>query len=196
MSRIQQLAKMYGQHIATAWQRTIAGSQRVIMIVYDKELERDIMAHKSEFEIVTKQANHDWFEVDVASTFAEWIAAADYSEAYFESPDDLQLKLEAEFTPFVAARIRSVLERDEVTQGSVVAVSGVGALFGFTRVSQVLKLVEPSIRGRLVVFFPGQYEENNYRLLDARDGWNYLGSPDHPQQCRSILNVAQRRSAS
>lgn len=177
MSRIQQLAKMYGQHIATAWQRTISGSQRVIMIVYDKELERDIMAHKSEFEIVTKQANHDWFEVDVASTFAEWMAAADYSEAYFESPDDLQLKLEAEFTPFVAARIRSVLERDDVTQSSVVAVSGVGALFGFTRVSQVLKLVEPSIRGRLVVFFPGQYEENNYRLLDARDGWNYLAVP-------------------
>jgi hypothetical protein len=58
-----------------------------------------------------------------------------------------------------------------------VAVSGVGALFGFTRVSQVLKLVEPSIRGRLVVFFPGQYEENNYRLLDARDGWNYLAVP-------------------
>ena len=133
MSRIQQLAKLYGQHIATAWQRTIAGSQRVIMIVYDKELERDIMAHKSEFEIVTKQANHNWFEVEVASTFAEWIAAADYSEAYFESPDDLQLKLEAEFTPFVAARIRSVLERDDVTQSSVVAVSGVGALFGFFR---------------------------------------------------------------
>ena len=64
-----------------------------------------------------------------------------------------------------------------MTQSSVVAVSGVGALFGFTRVSLVLKLVEASIRGRLVVFFPGQYEQNNYRLLDARDGWNYLAVP-------------------
>ena len=63
---IQQLAKIYGQHIATAWQRTIADSQRVIMIVYDKELERDILAHKDEFEIATKQANHDWFEINVA----------------------------------------------------------------------------------------------------------------------------------
>jgi hypothetical protein len=177
MSRIQQLAKTYGQHIATAWQRTIAGSQRVIMIVYDKELERDILAHKTEFEIVTKQANHDWIEVDVASAFAEWIAAADYRDAYFESPDDLQLKLEAEFTPFVASKIRSVLERSDVSESSVVAVLGVGALFGFTRVSQVLKLLEASIRGRLVIFFPGQYEQNNYRLLDARDGWNYLAVP-------------------
>jgi hypothetical protein len=177
MSRMQQLAKIYGQHIATAWQRTIAGSQRVIMIVYDKELERDILAHKTEFEIVTKQANHDWFEVDIASAFAEWMAEADYREAYFDSPDDLQLKLEAEFTPFVAAKIRSALERKDVAESSVVAVFGVAALFGFTRVSQVLKLVEASIRGRLVVFFPGQYEQNNYRLLDARDGWNYLAVP-------------------
>src|ERR1017187_10238575 len=110
MSRIQQLAKMYGQHIATAWQRTIADSQRVIMIVYDKELERDILAHKEEFEIVTKQANHDWFEIDVASAFAEWVSGTEYREAYFECPEDLQLKLEAEFTSFVASKIRVVLE--------------------------------------------------------------------------------------
>jgi hypothetical protein len=145
VSRIQQLAKTYGQHIATSWQRTIAGSQRIIMIVYDKELERDILAHKTEFEIVTKEANHDWFEVD--------------------------------FTQFVAGKIGAALERKEVTETSVVAVSGVGALFGFTRVSQILKIIESSIRGRLVVFFPGQYEQNNYRLLDARDGWNYLAVP-------------------
>ena len=33
------------------------------------------------------------------------------------------------------------------------------------------------IRGRLLVFFPGVYEQNNYRLLDARDGWNYHAVP-------------------
>jgi Domain of unknown function (DUF1788) len=177
MSRIQQLAKIYGQHIVTAWQRTIADSQRVIIVVYDKELERDILAHKEEFEIATKQANHDWFEVNVAPSFAEWISTSEYRDAYFESPDDLQLKLESEFTGFVAGKIRSVLSEQEVTESSVVAVFGVGSLFGFTRISQVLKLIEPSIRGRLVVFFPGQYEQNNYRLLDARDGWNYLAVP-------------------
>ena len=177
MSRIQQLAKTYGQHIVTAWQRTIADSQRVIIVVYDKELERDILAHKEEFEIVTKQANHGWFEVNVSPSFAEWISTSEYRDAYFESPDDLQLKLESEFTGFVAGKIRSVLSQQEVTESSVVAVFGVGSLFGFTRISQVLKLIEPSIRGRLVVFFPGQYEQNNYRLLDARDGWNYLAVP-------------------
>ena len=33
------------------------------------------------------------------------------------------------------------------------------------------------IRGRLVVFFPGHLERSNYRLLDARDGWNYMAVP-------------------
>jgi len=27
------------------------------------------------------------------------------------------------------------------------------------------------------VLFPGVYEQNNYRMLDARDGWNYLAIP-------------------
>jgi hypothetical protein len=64
-----------------------------------------------------------------------------------------------------------------VSEKSVVAVFGVGALFGFTHVSEILKLVEPHIRGRLVIFFPGVYDQNNYRLLDARDGPNYLAVP-------------------
>jgi hypothetical protein len=38
-------------------------------------------------------------------------------------------------------------------------------------------MAEADIQGRLVVFFPGQFERNNYRLLDARDGWNYLAVP-------------------
>jgi hypothetical protein len=35
-------------------------------------------------------------------------------------------------------------------------------------------MVDDAIRGRVVVFFPGELEQNNYRLLGARDGWNYL----------------------
>jgi len=35
------------------------------------------------------------------------------------------------------------------------------------------------VEGRLLVFFPGEYhpENHTYRLLDARDGWNYLAVP-------------------
>ncbi len=177
MGRIEQLAENYGQHIAMPWQQTVAGAQRVVMVVYDKELERTLMARKVAFETATRQAGHDWYEVDVSSAFAKWMASEEYRDAYFESPDDLQLKLEVEFANYVAQMVRSVLDREEVTKNSIVAVFGVGALFGFTRVSRVLKLLEPAIKGRLVVFFPGTFDQNNYRLLDARDGWNYLAVP-------------------
>ena len=177
MARIEDLAELYGQHIATPWQRTVAGAQRIIMVVYDKELERVLRARKGEFETRTRAAGHDWQEIDLTTAFATWLAADEYRDAYFESPEDLQLKLDAEFPDFVADGIRTVLSRDDVGENSVVAVFGVAALFGFARMSQVLKLVEGDVHGRLVVFFPGQYEQNNYRLLDARDGWNYMAVP-------------------
>ena len=54
---------------------------------------------------------------------------------------------------------------------------GVATLFGLTRVSTAIEKVAPVIKGRMLVFFPGQHENGNYRLLDARDGWNYLAIP-------------------
>jgi hypothetical protein len=170
MARLEDLADVYGQHIATPWQRTVAGAQRVIMVVYDKELERVLRARRGEFETRTRAAGHDWHEVDLTTAFASWLAGDEYRDAYFESPEDLRLKLQDE-------KIRAVLTSQEASETSVVAVFGAGSLYGFTYVSEVLKRVERDVRGRLVVFFPGTLEQNNYRLLDARDGWNYMAVP-------------------
>jgi hypothetical protein len=177
VGRIEDLADRYFQHISTPWQRTVSGAQRVVMIVYDKELERTLRARKMAFENATVQAGRYWEEVDLTDAFAEWMAADDYRDAYFESPEDLSLKLESEFSDYVADRIRAALAEPEFAENTVVAVFGVGTLFGLTHMSRVLKLVESDIRGRLAVFFPGTFDRNNYRLLDARDGWNYMAVP-------------------
>ncbi|HWA88561.1 MAG TPA: BREX protein BrxB domain-containing protein [Rhizomicrobium sp.] len=177
MARIEEIAESYGHHIATPWQRTVAGAQRVVMVVYDKELERTLRARKSAFEMATQKAGHEWREIDLAHAFAEWMAADDYRDEYFASPEDLRLKLEAEFPDFIADRVRAVFRQPEVSENTVVAILGAGSLFGLARISQVLRKIEGDIKGRLVVFFPGHFERNNYRLLDARDGWNYLAVP-------------------
>ena len=79
------------------------------------------------------------------------------------------------FEEYVANLVRAELkEGDEET---VVAVTGVASLFGFMKVSRLVEMVEDSIRGRLLVFFPGSYENNLYRFLNARDGWNYHAVP-------------------
>src|SRR5688500_9775868 len=122
MGRIEDLAERYEQHITTPWQRTVAGAQRVLMVVYEKELERLLRERKAAFENATRSAGHDWFEVDVTGAFGHWLAADEYRDAFFETPDDLQLKLEEEFPAFVASRIRAVLQRVDVTENSVVAI--------------------------------------------------------------------------
>ena len=134
MGRIEDLAETYLKHISTPWQRTVSGAERVIMVVYDPDLERLLRTRRSAFDHATREAGYDFFEVDVTGSFATWMAADEYREAYFEAPDDLKLKLERDFPEFVAQQIRETLVKPEVGERSVVAIVGVGALFGFTRV--------------------------------------------------------------
>ena len=143
------------------------------MAVYDPAQERRLRLRIEEFEVATRNAGHGWSRIDLTDAFARWMAAQDYREAYFEQPEDLDLALE-EFGEFLAGEVRAGLTAPGVDANTVVAVSGVASLFGLTRASDLFKAVSSAIRGRMLVFFPGHYEGSNYRLLDARDGWNYL----------------------
>lgn len=174
MSKVEELAAQYQRHIALPWQKTLAGAQRVLMVVYDKELERSFRARKAAFEQATVAAGHSWKEMDCTPLFSRWLSAEDYRDAYFECPEDLAMKLEGGFLPFVAGWLREDLSH--ASEETVVALTGVASLYGFARISQLVRSVEADIRGRLAVFFPGSKDGNNYRLLDARDGWNYLAA--------------------
>jgi len=174
VGRIEDLAERYGQHISTPWARNLAGAQRIIFVVYDKSDERRLRAKRKDFENRTRAAGHGWIEFDFARCFGAWMSAQEYREEYFAAPEDMAMKLETDFTAFCAEELRRVLTSTEVKDDTVVAVFGAGSLYGLTRLSHVLGKVEADIRGRLTVFFPGGKEGNNYRLLDARDGWSYL----------------------
>lgn len=177
MGRIETLAERYRSHIALPWRHDLAGPERAIFVVYDKADERRLRLRLPEFARITREADHDWFESNLTEAFAQWMAQIDYRESYFEAPEDLELQLESGFLEHVADRLRQVLRKPEADEEAVVAVYGVASLFGLVRLSALLKEVEADVRGRIVVFFPGEYENNNYRLLDARDGWNYLAVP-------------------
>lgn len=174
MGKIEDLAAVYQRHISAPWQRTLAGAQRVMLVVYEKESERALRARIGEFEQATRRAGHDWKLVDCTRWFSEWMAVDEYRDAYFDDPSLLGMKLDAEFKREVSRRLAA--ELDAADDNTVVALAGVAALYGFVRVSEVIREVEQSICGRLVVFFPGTKTENNYRLLDARDGWSYLAN--------------------
>lgn len=177
MGRIEDLAQRYQSHIAAPWQRNLAAEQRTVFLVYPKSDERRLRARVELFELATTQAGHGWRLCDLTGSFARWMAGTDYRDSYFEDPAAIGMKLHGEFLKTVADELRTVLRGDGVDEDTVVAVQGVACLFVFTRVSLVLKEVVKDIKGRLLLFFPGEYEGGNYRLLDARDGWNYLAVP-------------------
>ena len=177
MGRIEDLASGYQSHIALPWQRNLAGAQRTIFVVYPKGDERRLRAKVDLFEMATIHAGHKWKLLDLSPMFACWMSKMEYREVYFEEPQDLAMKLRSDFVSYVADNIRQELSPDDVDEDTAVAICGVASLYGFTRVSMVLKEIEKDIPGRLVLFFPGDYDNNNYRLLDARDNWNYLAVP-------------------
>jgi hypothetical protein len=177
MSKVENLIANYRQIANLPWQENIAGPQKVWFAIYDPSQERRVRLRLDEFALATREAGHRWHVVDITDAFARWMAGHRYREAYFESPQDLDLALNS-FTDAVAQQIENELTSEMVDVNTVVAIVGAGALFGLTRVSTVIEKVAPHIRGRLLVFFPGHYDgSNNYRLLDARDGWNYLAIP-------------------
>ena len=175
MNQITKLAGIYQHHVGAPWQRTMAGAQRVMIIIYAKERERALRHRLGEFEEATRNTGHEWLLVDATRWFAEWMATDDYRDAYFDEPELLEMKLEGEFKEEASGRLSAALE--EADENTVVALLGAASLYGFLRVSELILAVEPSIRGRLAVFFPGTKNDNNYRLLDARDGWSYLAQP-------------------
>ena len=180
-SKVAKLVSAYRQHLTVPWQAGLAAIQRVIFAVYDKTDELRLRANVEEFALVTQQASKKWLLLDLTNAFPEWMAAQEYRDAYFESPEDLAGYQTGELTEFVAAltaKLKSRISAESVAD-TVVAVMGVGTLFGLARVSSVVEGIKDAVEGRLLVFFPGEHhpENHTYRLLDARDGWNYLAVP-------------------
>ncbi len=175
MSRLDRLIERYAEHISTPWPVGLSGIERVIFVVYPPADELKFRIYIDEFELRTRDAGHGWKLLDLTDAFPQWMAAHRYREKYFRRPELLAGFPEGRLTEFTAHLVEQIQAQIAQASGNdVVAISGVGALFGVSSVSKVVEQAAPAIDGRLVVLFPGEVGDNNYRLLDARDGWNYM----------------------
>lgn len=179
MSRIKNLLQSYSQYIAIPWRVDAAAMQRVMFCVYP-ETEEIRLRHKiEEFELASRQHGHDWFLFDLTDTFPVWLAKQRYVNRYFERPQLLSILL-PDYTAFLATQFHDFIISSGAGSKSVIALHGVGSVFGFLKVKDLVDKLAPMVQGRLLVFFPGSFENNNYRLLDGYDGWNYLAVPITP----------------
>lgn len=184
MSRIEELAARYARHISAPWQPNLTGSERTIFLIYPQADERKARARLGLFEEATRQAGHGWHTFDLTPLFGRWFSSldTDHQAILFQEPESFHLELDLDghndsaFTRYASEQLLETLE-SSTGEESVLALLGAGSLYGFTRLSTILDRVRHAIRGRLLVFFPGSFDGSHYRLLDARDGANYLAIP-------------------
>ena len=127
------------------------------------------------------RGRHGWSLIESRQSFERWMASHEYRDDVLRDRPSSSSYAPSVLRP-PRCRGPSALAAHPDPDG-VVALLGAGTLFGLgdaVKVSALLNAVNDAIAGRLLVFFPGEHEGNSYRLLDARDGWNYLATTDHP----------------
>jgi len=181
VSYVDELLDAYRRFVSLPWPQQLAGPQRVWMALYPPEHERRLRLQLPSFKEATNEYGHPWALIDITISFECWMADNSYRDAYFEEPELLSTALPGFFAHLVEDMCSQLGAHS--TSNCVVALLGVGTLFGLgdsVKVSALLNAVNDAVAGRLLVFFPGEHQGSSYRLLDARDGWNYLAIPITP----------------
>jgi len=176
MSKIDRLVKNYGNFISIPWRNDTPAAQRVIFCIYDSIDELKLRARIDEFTLATRSNGHDWHQIDLTDMFAEWLSKQKYVQGYFKRPELLP-SLIPSFQTYMKDTVQSYINKQNISHNAVLAVFGVSSLFGILKVKDFVDDIAPLVQGRLVILFPGSYENNNYRLLDGYDGWNYHAVP-------------------
>ena len=182
MSRVSDLVDAYRAELSLTWKDNVSGGERVWMLVYPPDLERQMRHSLPDLGLATTQTGRDWIVLDVADDFGHWLSSHRHAQAFYEEPSDLTQSILDQFETTLVARIRQALEA--APAGAVVSLVGIGSIFPFLRASSVIKSVDSAVAGRLLVLFPGLHdpETHSFRLLDARDGFNYRARVIDPQK--------------
>ena len=175
MNAVDRLLSNYSRHVRLPWSGKMSGKQRVWFAVYPPSEERRVRARLPQLETLTLAAKHGWTTVDLTRVLPEFLAAHKYREEIFQNPQHLRAESDLEIR--AASLVIEACSREEADAASVVAVTGLASLFDFMRVSSLIERVEDSVRGRLLILFPGEYAGNVYRFMDAREGFNYMAVP-------------------
>ena len=174
MNTFEEILAAYSKQVQLPWAEDTPPIGRVWVVWYDKSLQRRFTGRLAEFEHATLKAGHGWRYLSLSNWFGTWISRHEFFDALVEQPEELRGLLPEIEDSLVSELVNNL---NSCTVNDVLAVDGCGALFGISRISNLVRRVADSIPGRLLVGFPGTHSAGVYRLLDARDGWNYHAIP-------------------
>lgn len=177
MTTFDDILAAYIRQVQLPWAEDTPPEGRVWVLWFDKTLQRRITGRLGELEHATIKAGRGWRHVNIADWFGRWIARHEFFGTLIKHPAELR-GLRRDFENHLIAEVIATLKAS--SRDDVVALDGCGSLFGIMQVSTLIKSVDRQIPGRLLLTFPGKYSGGIYRLLDARDGWNYHATPIPP----------------
>jgi hypothetical protein len=176
-SKVDQLISAFETVVNEPWSSVLSGQERIWFLVYDPADQRKVELRIGDFETTTLRAKKRWIIISLKDCFPKWMSQHDYKEEYFQDPESLLDQLEADFKQYAIDYLITEFEKHGTDDNTLIAVRDISSLFGLSRLSDILSGCSSFFNGRLLLFFPGEYHKNQYRLLDARDGWNYLARP-------------------
>jgi len=176
---VDRLIAAFQAQLRHPWSADRSGGERVWFLVIDPDKMRSVLAQKEAFRQAAQGAGKQWHEIDLTDTFGSWMASLEYANHYFARPQRAA-SLPGDFVEWLRKDVERQIQDAQLGRHSLLVLSGTESLFGLTKLSGVVHSIEDSVPGRLLVLFPGQYHQPQYRLLDARDGWNYLAVPILP----------------
>ena len=150
MSKIQSLLDSYASYVSFPWQGGLSSQERVWFCRYDPPDERRLRARLGAIELATREANRKWLPLDITYSFETWLANHEYREQFFTIPKGANPALDLFQQDLTSELQQDLAAGDETT----VAVSSVPAPCSLIRVSRLIELIAPSVRGRLLVFSP------------------------------------------
>jgi len=176
-NNIDGLIQAYQKVVNGKWEETLSAQERIWFLVYDPDNQRKVDFRMGDFENATKKAGKKWANISLKDCFPTWMASHEYRDEYFQEPEALVDQLEFDFKTYAIAHTIAKIREHNIDDETVIAFTDVASLFGFTRLSDILNHIAGEAKGRLLVFFPGEFERNQFRLLNARDCWSYLARP-------------------
>ena len=183
MSRIDQLLTRFRTHVSQPLRRDFPLSQRIWFVVYPPEDERKLGPRLPEFELATKDAGLEWVRVDLSGSLAEWLDSEGHDAEVIMDPELVETYADPGYVEFIKERLADAvaLHAQKDPERTLFALTGLMELYDFVHVSSILDALDSKVPGVLLVFFPGERENNTYRFLGARDGWDYLAVPITPE---------------
>ena len=177
MHSFDELLSAFRRQVRIPWRPDAPPSARIWILWHAPSMHLKIEGRLGEFEDATRQAGRGWTSLDLAPFFGQWIARHEFFDPLLAMPEEIRGMLPQLETAVCEAVLNGV---SQTGSNDIFVIQGCGSLFGLAKLSSILDRVSHAIPGRLLVLFPGRHASGIYRLLDARDGWNYHAVPIPP----------------